>query len=83
MKSNVPFRYPFCAIQVLADAVEAGSRVGAIFKEPTITPSALQVRSAIVLYFDVLCCILTFCILLVVCVLYYFSFRCIMSTVKL
>jgi hypothetical protein len=30
--------------QVLKDAVEAGKRIGAIFKEPTITPSALQVR---------------------------------------
>jgi len=30
--------------QVLADAVEAGKRVGAIFKEPTITPSAIQVQ---------------------------------------
>jgi isocitrate dehydrogenase len=29
--------------QVLLDAVEAGKRIGAIFKEPTITPSALQV----------------------------------------
>lgn len=29
---------------VLKDAVEAGSRIGAIFKEPTITPSALQVK---------------------------------------
>ena len=28
--------------QVLKDAVAAGKRVGAIFKEPTITPSALQ-----------------------------------------
>lgn len=28
--------------QVLRDAVAAGKRVGAIFKEPTITPSALQ-----------------------------------------
>jgi isocitrate dehydrogenase len=32
---------------VLKDAVEAGSRIGAIFKEPTITPSALQVRCSI------------------------------------
>ena len=30
--------------QVLHDAVEAGKRVGAIFKEPTITPSAVQVQ---------------------------------------
>jgi isocitrate dehydrogenase len=30
--------------QVLHDAVEAGKRIGAIFKEPTITPSALQVK---------------------------------------
>ena len=30
--------------QVLTDAVEAGKRVGAIFKEPTITPSAIQVQ---------------------------------------
>lgn len=30
--------------QVLADAVEAGKRIGAIFKEPTITPSAIQVQ---------------------------------------
>lgn len=29
--------------QVLLDAVEAGKRIGAIFKEPTITPSTLQV----------------------------------------
>ena len=28
--------------QVLHDAVAAGARIGAIFKEPTITPSALQ-----------------------------------------
>ena len=31
--------------QVLKDAVEAGKRIGAIFKEPTITPSAKQVRT--------------------------------------
>lgn len=30
--------------QVLKDAVQAGKRIGAIFKEPTITPSALQVQ---------------------------------------
>ena len=30
--------------KVLHDAVEAGKRVGAIFKEPTITPSANQVK---------------------------------------
>lgn len=30
--------------QVLKDAVEAGKRVGAIFKEPTITPTAVQVQ---------------------------------------
>lgn len=30
--------------KVLADAVEAGKRIGAIFKEPTITPSAIQVQ---------------------------------------
>lgn len=30
--------------QVLADAVDAGKRIGAIFKEPTITPSAVQVQ---------------------------------------
>lgn len=30
--------------KVLHDAVEAGKRIGAIFKEPTITPSALQVK---------------------------------------
>jgi len=29
--------------KVLKDAVEAGKKVGAIFKEPTITPSASQV----------------------------------------
>jgi hypothetical protein len=29
---------------VLSDAVEAGKRIGAIFKEPTITPSAIQVQ---------------------------------------
>jgi len=31
--------------QVLKDAVEAGARIGAIFKEPTITPSAEQTKS--------------------------------------
>lgn len=30
--------------QVLTDAVEAGKRIGAIFKEPTITPTAVQVN---------------------------------------
>lgn len=30
--------------QVLKDAVEAGKRIGAIFKEPTITPTAVQVE---------------------------------------
>lgn len=30
--------------KVLTDAVEAGKRIGAIFKEPTITPSAIQVK---------------------------------------
>lgn len=30
--------------KVLKDAVEAGKRIGAIFKEPTITPSAIQVK---------------------------------------
>jgi len=30
--------------QVLADAVDAGKKIGAIFKEPTITPSAVQVK---------------------------------------
>ena len=30
--------------KVLHDAVEAGKRIGAIFKEPTITPSAIQVE---------------------------------------
>ena len=30
--------------QVLQDAVKAGARIGAIFKEPTITPSALQCK---------------------------------------
>ena len=30
---------------MLKDAVEAGKRVGAIFKEPTVTPSAAQVIS--------------------------------------
>jgi isocitrate dehydrogenase len=30
--------------QVLKDAVAAGATIGAIFKEPTITPSALQVK---------------------------------------
>jgi len=30
--------------KVLHDAVDAGKRIGAIFKEPTITPSALQVE---------------------------------------
>lgn len=28
--------------KVLSDAVEAGARIGAIFKEPTITPTAIQ-----------------------------------------
>ncbi len=32
--------------KVLYDAVEAGKRVGAIFKEPTITPSAIQVSNS-------------------------------------
>jgi hypothetical protein len=32
--------------KVLHDAVEAGQRIGAIFKEPTVTPSALQARHA-------------------------------------
>lgn len=30
--------------KVLADAVAAGKRLGSIFKEPTITPSAIQVK---------------------------------------
>lgn len=30
--------------QVLHDAVEAGARLGAIFKEPTVTPSAVQIE---------------------------------------
>jgi len=30
--------------KVLKDAVEAGKKVGSIFKEPTITPSAAQVK---------------------------------------
>lgn len=30
--------------QVLTDAVEAGKKIGAIFKEPTITPSTVQVK---------------------------------------
>lgn len=30
--------------QVLRDAVNAGKRLGAIFKEPTITPTAMQVK---------------------------------------
>lgn len=30
--------------KVLLDAVEAGKRIGAIFKEPTITPSTIQVE---------------------------------------
>lgn len=30
--------------QVLHDAVDAGKKIGAIFKEPTITPSAIQVK---------------------------------------
>jgi hypothetical protein len=29
---------------VLADSVKAGADIGAIFKEPTITPSAVQVK---------------------------------------
>lgn len=32
--------------KVLHDAVDAGKRVGAIFKEPTITPSAIQVSNS-------------------------------------
>merc|ERR1719478_1354704 len=31
--------------QVLKDAVAAGARIGAIFKEPTITPSAEQTKA--------------------------------------
>jgi isocitrate dehydrogenase len=31
--------------KVLKDAVSAGKRIGAIFKEPTITPSAAQVKA--------------------------------------
>jgi isocitrate dehydrogenase len=30
--------------QILKDAVNAGKRLGSIFKEPTITPSAIQVK---------------------------------------
>jgi isocitrate dehydrogenase len=30
--------------KVLADAIAAGKRLGSIFKEPTITPSAVQVK---------------------------------------
>ena len=30
--------------KVLHDAVEAGKKIGAIFKEPTITPNSEQVR---------------------------------------
>ena len=30
--------------QVLKDAVKSGAKLGAIFKEPTVTPSAVQVR---------------------------------------
>jgi isocitrate dehydrogenase len=30
--------------KVLSDAVAAGKELGAIFKEPTITPSAIQVK---------------------------------------
>jgi len=30
--------------KILFDAVESGARIGAIFKEPTITPSAVQVK---------------------------------------
>ena len=30
--------------KVLKDAVDAGKRLGSIFKEPTITPSAIQVK---------------------------------------
>lgn len=31
--------------KVLKDAVTAGKKIGSIFKEPTITPSAVQVKS--------------------------------------
>lgn len=30
--------------KVLADAIAAGKRIGSIFKEPTVTPSAIQVK---------------------------------------
>ena len=33
--------------KVLTEAVEAGKRIGAIFKEPTITPSAIQVSATV------------------------------------
>ena len=36
--------------QVLKDAVEAGKKIGAIFKEPTITPTAVQVRDYILVF---------------------------------
>jgi isocitrate dehydrogenase len=31
--------------KVLGDAVAAGKRIGSIFKEPTITPSAIQAKA--------------------------------------
>lgn len=31
--------------KVLSDAVEAGKRLGSIFKEPTVTPSAVQAKA--------------------------------------
>jgi isocitrate dehydrogenase len=31
-----------CSLQVLHDAVESGKRIGAIFKEPTVTPTEVQ-----------------------------------------
>ena len=30
--------------KVLQEAVEAGKRIGSIFKEPTVTPSAIQAK---------------------------------------
>jgi isocitrate dehydrogenase len=30
--------------KVLSDAVDAGKRIGSIFKEPTVTPSAVQAK---------------------------------------
>ena len=41
--------------KVLKDAVEAGKKIGAIFKEPTITPSASQVMINLCSLYESLC----------------------------